>query len=328
MTHMTKASSHIAADMLPHSPFAFSPRAEAMTAIEGDTASAALFSRDFSDINIHLDQAERTFWCRITPQDRPCVSPKVLHDLTVMQADVRQWLAATPESERPFDYFVVASGVPGIFNLGGDLRLFAEAVRHGQRLLLQQYAYRCVEVVYNNLVSYQQPVVTIALVQGDALGGGFETALSCNMIAAERGTKFGLPEVLFNLFPGMGAYSLIARRIGAVQAERLILSGRIYTAEELHELGLVDLLLTPGRGEEELKAHIAQQGRRHNALQAVYKARHIVAPITLQELRDVTDVWVEAALQLGAADLRKMERLAAAQDRRRSRGAGTMMAAE
>lgn len=325
MTHLTSASSQAASQLLRHS-FISGP-AGATLAEPGEGAGESLFARNFTDISVHLDSSRRTFWCRIQPQGRPCVSPTVLHDLTVMQAGVKNWLSFQGDA-RPFDYFVVASGVPGVFNLGGDLRLFADSVRNGQRLLLQQYAYRCVEVVYNNLTSYHQPIVTIALVQGDALGGGFETALSCNLIAAERGTKFGLPEVLFNLFPGMGAYSLIARRIGAVQAERMILSGRIYTAEELHEIGLIDILLTAGRGEEELVSYIGQQGRRHNALQAVYKARHIVAPVTLQELRDVTDVWVEAALQLGPSDLRKMERLAAAQDRRRSRDGGAMAAAE
>jgi DSF synthase len=305
-----------------------SPQFSAISPTPYQADEVSVLKRSFAEIDVSLDTEGRTFWCRLRPSGRPCVSPQVLNDLTLMQKDVTQWLVGLPEGLQPFDYFVVASSIPGVFNLGGDLRLFAEAVRHGHRALLQQYAYRCVEVVHSNLTCYGKPVVTIALVQGDALGGGFETALSCNVIAAERGTKFGLPEVLFNLFPGMGAYSLIARRIGAVQAERMILSGRIYTAEELHDLGLVDLLLTPGDGIRELKQYINQQGRRHNALQAVYKARNLVSPITLQELRDVTDVWVDAAMRLQPSDLRKMERLAAAQDRRRSRTGGLVMAAE
>jgi DSF synthase len=315
---MTNTSSHLptSATMISHGNQSSSP------------SSIAVLERNFSEIGVHLDADERTFWCHLRPSGRPCVSPEVLRELSMMQSDVAQWLSQTTETARPFDYFVVASEIPGVFNLGGDLRLFADSVRHGHRLLLQQYAYRCVEIVHNNLTCYNQPLVTIALVQGDALGGGFETALSCNLIAAERGTKFGLPEVLFNLFPGMGAYSLIARRIGAVQAERMILSGRIYTAEELHELGLVDILLTPGHGVRELQDYIRQQSRRHNALQAVHKARNLVAPITLRELQEVTDVWVDAAMKLGPADLRKMERLAAAQDRRRSRTSSIMVAAE
>src|SRR3712207_4090014 len=94
------------------------------------------------------------------------------------------------------------------------------------------------------------PVITVALVQGDALGGGFECALAHDLIVAERSAKFGLPEVLFNLFPGMGAYSFLSRRIGRQAAERMILSGRVHTAEELHEMGLVDVLAPDGEGEE------------------------------------------------------------------------------
>lgn len=274
------------------------------------------WTRSYPNVELSLDEMERIFWCNLNSEDRPSVTPGLLRDVTAMQATLRRQLSETPEAERPFDFFVVGSRTPGVFNLGGDLRLFAEAVRKQQRLFLQTYAYSCVDIIHNNLTSYGHPIVTIALVQGDALGGGFETALSCNLIVAERSAKFGLPEVLFNLFPGMGAYSLIARRLGAIEAERMILSGKIYTAEELHQKGLVDILTEDGYGEEAVREYVHQHRRRHNALQAVFKARHQVSPITLEELRHVTDTWVEAALRLTPSDLRKMERLAAAQDRR------------
>ena len=59
----------------------------------------------------------------------------------------------------------------------------------------------------------------------------------------------GLPEILFNLFPGMGAYSLLARRIGLRAAEELILSGKVLPAAKLHEMGIVDVLAKDGEGE-------------------------------------------------------------------------------
>jgi DSF synthase len=59
--------------------------------------------------------------------------------------------------------------------------------------------------MYENIIHLDRDVTTIALVQGDALGGGFETALSSNVLIAERSAKLGFPEILFNLFPGMGA---------------------------------------------------------------------------------------------------------------------------
>ncbi len=287
------------------------------------------WTQPYANIDVTLDRKDRVFWCHLNPEDRPSVTPGLLRDVRTMQAGMRERLSQTPEVERPFDFFVVASRTPGVFNLGGDLRLFAEAVRKQQRLLLQTYAYGCVDIVHNNLTSYGQPIVTVALVQGDALGGGFETALSCNVIIAERSAKFGLPEVLFNLFPGMGAYSLIARRLGAIEAERMIMSGKLYTAEELHAKGLVDVLAEDGCGEQALADYVAQHRRRFNALQAVFQARNRVSPVTLEELRQVTDVWVDAALRLTPADLRKMERLAAAQDRRCNIPApGALVAAE
>ena len=61
------------------------------------------------------------------------------------------------------------------------------------------------EAIPRNYPALNLPMVTIALVQGDALGGGFECALAHDLIIAERSAKLGLPEVLVNLFPGIGA---------------------------------------------------------------------------------------------------------------------------
>ena len=66
-------------------------------------------------------------------------------------------------------------------------------------------------------------------------GGGFEHALTNDVIIAERGSRMGLPEVLFNMFPGMGAYSFLDRKIGQKLAEEVISSGKVYSAEEMRE---------------------------------------------------------------------------------------------
>jgi DSF synthase len=170
--------------------------------------------------------------------------------------------------------------------------------------------------LHENTSGYDAGAVSIALVQGDALGGGFECALSFDMIIAERQARMGFPEILFNLFPGMGAYSYLSRRIAPALAERMILSGRIHTAEEMHALGVVDMVVDTGQGEQAAADFVAKQGRRHNAHSAVCDVRRRINPVDLQELLDVVDIWVDAALKLDEVDLRKMERLAAAQERR------------
>ncbi len=160
----------------------------------------------------------------------------------------------------------------------------------------------------------------MALVQGDALGGGFEAVLSFNLIIAERSARFGLPEVLFNLFPGMGAYTFLSRRIAPGLAERMIMSGEIYDAATLYEMGVIDVLAGEGEGVDAFYEMVGRQGRRHATHAAVRQARRIVNPISFEEMTRIADLWVDAALRLGEADLRRMLRLAAAQDRRRSRG--------
>jgi DSF synthase len=264
------------------------------------------------NLAIEHDAANATLWARMRPQGRPCFSPGLLADLRAMQTA----LAARPAEAAGLRHLVTASAVPGIYNLGGDLGLFAEAIRAGDLATLRRYGHAAVEAIHRNHTAFGLPVMTIALVQGDALGGGFECALAHDVIIAERSAKFGLPEVLFNLFPGMGAYSFLSRRIGRVAAERLILSGTVLDATELHAMGLVDVLAEDGEGEAATQEWIARTARRFNAHQAVFAARRRVDPVTIGELRDVVDGWAEAALRLEPADLRKMTRLAAAQDRR------------
>src|SRR3546814_2073117 len=82
------------------------------------------------------------------------------------------------------------------------------------------------------------------------LGGGFEALMTFDVVVAERQARFGLPEILFGLFPGMGAYSILARRIGHVHAERMILGGKVYSAEEMYDMGLVHVIAETGEGEQ------------------------------------------------------------------------------
>ena len=258
------------------------------------------------------------------PEGRPSYTPELLRDLSRMQNDV---YLATADAQ-PFRYWVLGSTVPGVFNLGGDLELFGARIRSGDREALRAYAHACIDLVYTTAIGYNRRVTTVALVQGAALGGGFEAALSCHHIVAERSATFGLPEVLFNLFPGMGAYSFLSRRLDAVRAEKLILSGKIFTAAELHEMGLVDVLAEDGEGEAALRRFLGSLDRRYNTHRAVLQARQRVNPLTREELIDIVDVWVDAAMKLDDMDLRRMARLVRAQTRRHVSDAGLQQAAE
>lgn len=300
-----------------------SPRSGAPASPNVAAAFAAL---RLSEFELSFDTEERVLWCYFDFTGRPCFAPSVLEQSRRIQTLLRTLTAEAQTDDPPVRYLVLGSRAPGVWNLGGDLGLFAELIRNGDRDGLTRYARACCEVGYTNATLYHLPIITIALVQGEALGGGFEASLSSNVIVAERSARFGLPEILFNLFPGMGAYSFLSRRIAPGLAERMILSGEIYTAEQLHGMGVVDILAADGEGVDAVYAYVGRGGRRHRSHVAVRQARQIVQPVTFEEMTRIADLWVDAALKLSDADLRKMLRLAAAQDRRRSGTAGRVPA--
>ncbi len=274
---------------------------------------------DLEEMELVFSGRDEICTCWFDFEDRPSFTPALLNDISKVQQTLRTTYEKSDPRANKLKYLVWASRMPGVWNLGGDLSLFADLIRTQNRDKLREYAYRVVREGYANWTNLNLPIITVALIQGDALGGGFEAALSSNLIVAERSAKFGLPEILFSLFPGMGAYSFLSRRIAPGRAERMIMSGRLYTAEELYELGVVDVLADDGRGEEALHQYIAKNDRRHAAHRAIFQARQRINPVTLKEMMDITDMWVDTAMTLEETDLKKMGRLVSAQDRRRER---------
>jgi DSF synthase len=268
-------------------------------------------------LSARFDTETRAVWSRWTADPRPCFNPSLL-------ADIRSYYEFLTNTgghlevggeEHPIDYVVLASGMPGVFQLGGDLDLFKQLIGKQDRAGLLRYGRACIDVLYRNYIAHELPAVTtISLVQGECLGGGFEAALSSDVIVAEKGARFGFPEILFNLFPGMGAYSFLDRKVGQKKAEEIITSGKIYTAEEMLALGVVDAIAEDGQGEAEVAALIKRRSRMRNGLAALAATRRRVHSITFEELLDVVTIWVDAALRINLRDLKLMQRLVSRQN--------------
>jgi DSF synthase len=158
-------------------------------------------------------------------------------------------------------------------------------------------------------------MTSIALVQGEALGGGFEAALSASVLIAEESSRLGFPEILFNLFPGMGAFSFLSRKVGRRTAEEMITSGTIYTARQLYDLGVVDVITPDGTGHAAVHGFIDKHSRNIAGRQAFERARNAVSPISEEELMRVVEIWADTALKLQERDLKVMDRLIRAQSR-------------
>jgi DSF synthase len=289
------------------------------------------YGRSSSQYQTEFEPATATVWGYFNPRGTACFSLGLLKDIREHDGTLalNAGQVEFEGSKRQVHYYVTASRIPRVFNLGGDLALFVLLIKARDRDALAHYARLCIDNVFPRTQNFFSPALTkIALVQGDALGGGFECALASDVIFAEQSAQLGFPEILFNLFPGMGAYSLLARRIGMRAAEELILSGRVLPASKLYEMGVIDVLVPDGDGPGAVREWIAKNAKRRNGIQAAFRARRCVHPLKREELDAITDVWVDAAFRLADRDLKMMGRIVRAQMRRMESGDATDITAE
>lgn len=252
------------------------------------------------------------------PCPRACFNLDLLGDLAAYLTDIENSGGTMSDhvgQVAPVHYAVIASRLPGVFNLGGDLALFRSAIDRRDRATLAHYGHACVDVLHRWWRNADLPITTIALVQGDALGGGFECALSSSVVIAEEDARMGFPEVLFNLFPGMGAYSFLSRKVGRRVTEDLIASGSVYTARQLLDMGIVDVITPTGTGEDAVANYVRKHQRSANCRRGIEAMARATNPVTLEELMRIVELWADAALRLSDRDLKMMDRLVRAQQR-------------
>jgi DSF synthase len=270
---------------------------------------AALMTRPYKYLRLEWNAELSALRVRTFVKPIQCYS---LAGLTEMQR-VLDDIAATPGLVR---HLVLTSDVTGVFNFGGDLSLFVLLIRARDIESLRMYGRRCVDLVWWLENASSRGVHTTVLVQGDTLGGGLESVMPFHKVIFERSAQAGFPEVLFNLFPGMGAWNFVIRKSGFSVANEMILSGRLYTADQLFRRQLVDVVVEDGEGEAAIDAVIQSVNPRLRGTLAALEGRRMASPITYETLMTIVDKWTETALELTDRDLRLMERLARAQVRK------------
>ncbi|GHE52796.1 enoyl-CoA hydratase [Streptomyces spiralis] len=170
--------------------------------------------------------------------------PKAMNAVSTGMARSIAGACAALAADRDARVVVVSSSHERAFCVGADLKernSFSDADLMKQRPVARG--------AYTGVL--ELPMPTIAAVHGFALGGGFELALSCDVIVADRTAVVGLPEVSVGVIPGGGGTQLLPRRVGAARAAELIFTARRLEASEAHELGLVDQLVDEGRDRAE-----------------------------------------------------------------------------
>jgi DSF synthase len=285
-------------------------------------------TQNLRQIEVEYDAETLTMYWWMKPSPRPCFNGEFLEEAARFESRIQQhqgWISHAGR-ECKVENAVFGSRIPGVFNLGGDLAMFIQAILRKDRKTLTHYGELCVDNMYRRVSGFNANVATYSLVQGKAFGGGFEAALSSEVIVAERSATMSFPEVLFNMFPGMGALSLLARRIGLRRAEEIIMSGQVHTAKQMYDAGVVDEITEDGNGLEATRAMIKARQRKRNSYRAMSAAKREFQPVSHAEMLAIVGVWVDAAMNLENRDLRMMARLVRAQDRLAVAGADEVSA--
>jgi len=273
---------------------------------------------NFNQISIEIEPEQGIVWMYLKPHPRPCFNPDLIAEVRHLQTMLDYYKGKLPYQGElvTINYHVMDSLTPGIFNFGGDLARFFEYISNRDEEGMYRYAKSCIDGIYPLMTNFNLPITTISLIRGDALGGGCEVALSSSIVIAERGAQMGFPEILFNMFPGMGGYQLLRRKLSPSQAEEMLLNGRVYSAEEMHDMGVIDVLADDGEGRSALYAKIKDCEKHRKGMLAMQKLMARTETVDYDELLDVCKIWVQTAMDLSEKDLRMMTRLIKAQDRK------------
>jgi len=195
----------------------------------------------------------------------------------------------------------------GIFNLGGDLNLFLELVENKDIISLQNYGRKCVDLIYKSIQAKNSGMTTVALINGEAKGGGFESTLACDIIIAEKDFKIQLPEISLGFFPGMGAFELLSKKIGIQKTKEIVTSGKEYTTNELYDIGVFDYLVEKGESEKELLKIVKKERASQYTYNAIRKTCDRLSPVFYHDLIETIDLWVDSILNLSERDKKRIK---------------------
>jgi enoyl-CoA hydratase len=216
--------------------------------------------------------------------------------------ELEQFSSALDQLEKDAHALIIHSEMSSGFCAGADLRELyqrsqsmemAEAV-HGVRDFLER-----IHRVLNRIDA--SPLTTIAAVNGVTFGGGFELALVCDLIIADKMARFAFPELRLGLIPGFGGIPRLKRDLGNAIVRDLLLTGRSFNATKAQQIGLVSQVVSEGESLRAARATAVQIGKFDRLTAAT--AKQFIKPIPheelLREIEIFCDLFQRPAVQAG-----------------------------
>jgi enoyl-CoA hydratase/carnithine racemase len=209
-----------------------------------------------------------------------------------MLAELEQFVAAFPALIQDTSACIVSSNRRQGFSAGADLRELyhsAQPLPERERLAGVRAFLERVHAVFNAIDA--APFTTIAAVHGVCFGGGFELALTCDIIVADKIARFAFPELRLGLIPGFGGIPRLKRDLGNAFIRDLLLTGRSVNAARAQSVGLVAQLTSEGEALRIARATAAQAAKFDSVTRAA--AKKFIKPIPHEELRREIDLFCE-----------------------------------
>ena len=200
---------------------------------------------------------------------------------------------------------ILHSTIAAGFSAGADLRELFERSQNMKKEDAGQGVREFLERIHAVLNKIDaSPLTTIAAVHGVTFGGGFELALVCDMIVADKMARFCFPELRLGLIPGFGGIPRLKRDLGNAVVRDLLLTGRSFNATKAQQIGLVSQLVAEGDALRVARSTAAQIGKFDRRASAA--AKSFIKPIPYAELRREIDVFCDLFTQPAVeAGLRK-----------------------
>jgi DSF synthase len=260
----------------------------------------------------------KTLWVTIRPEPKPVFTLPLLTSVGKVQQAVYALWGRRGEYDRSPVKFLAFRGDGPVFTLGGDLDFYLDCLAMNDRQALAEYARVSVEGACWNANGLNGLVVTLSTIHAKAIGGGIDAPRSCNIMIAEEQASFSYPEVKFNHFP-ITAVAILSRRMGPIEAQRMLMSGDEYSAREFHDRGGLDAVVSEGEGEAWIRRYAAETLPMHAARTSLFAAFHQRAGRLEEELAHSAQLWSDCMLRLTPDQISKLQRITRAQERMLSR---------
>jgi enoyl-CoA hydratase/carnithine racemase len=206
--------------------------------------------------------------------------------------ELEKFVAVLDELSREAHALILYSTLKAGFCAGADLRELYGWIEEFGQVEVASHAREYLERIHHVMNSLDAaPLTTIGAVHGVTFGGGFELALTCDMIIADKMTRFAFPELRLGLIPGYGGIPRLKRDLGNAVVRDLLLTGRSFNTTKAQQIGLVGQVVGEGEALGAARATAAQMAKFDRTTAAV--AKRFIKPIPREELRQEIDIFCE-----------------------------------